>query len=82
MNWMILLVVPAVLVLLMFVNLYILLKQIKSNEDRIITNIVVIQKDLVRLNEEHEQILKQLKSIPKEITVSTIVIKSSFNILR
>ena len=73
MNWMILLVVPAVLVLLMFVNLYILLKQIKSNEDRIITNIVVIQKDLVRLNEEHEQILKQLKSIPKEITVKNVL---------
>lgn len=73
MNWMILLVVPAVLVPLMFVNLYILLKQIKSNEDRIITNIVVIQKDLVRLNEEHEQILKQLKNIPKEITIKNVL---------
>lgn len=50
-----------------------LLKQIKSNEDCIITNIVVIQKDLVRLNEEHEQILKQLKSIPKEITVKNVL---------
>ena len=73
MNWMILLAVLAVLVLLMFINLYVLLKQIKSNEDRIITNIVVIQKDLIRLNEEHEQILKQLKNIPKEITVKNVL---------
>lgn len=73
MNWIILLVVPAVLVPLMFINLYVLLKQIKSNEDRIITNIVVIQKDLIRLNEEHEQILKQLKNIPKEITVKNVL---------
>lgn len=70
---MILLVVPVVLVPLMFINLYVLLKQIKSNEDRIITNIVVIQKDLIRLNEEHEQILKQLKNIPKEITVKNVL---------
>lgn len=73
MNWIILLVVPAVLVPLMFINLYILLKQIKSNEDRIITNIVVIQKDLIRLNEEHEHLLKQLKNIPKEIVVKNIL---------
>ena len=73
MNWMILFAVLAVLVLLMFINLYVLLKQIKSNEDRIITNIVVIQKDLIRLNEEHEQILKQLKNIPKEITVKNVL---------
>lgn len=73
MNWMILLVVPVVLVPLMFINLYVLLKQIKSNEDRIITNIVVIQKDLIRLNEEHEQILKQLKNIPKEVTVKNVL---------
>lgn len=70
---MILLVVPVVLVPLMFINLYVLLKQIKSNEDRIVTNIVVIQKDLIRLNEEHEQILKQLKNIPKEITVKNVL---------
>lgn len=70
---MILLVVPVVLVPLMFINLYVLLKQIKSNEDRIITNIIVIQKDLIRLNEEHEQILKQLKNIPKEITVKNVL---------
>lgn len=70
---MILLVVPVVLVPLMFINLYVLLKQIKSNEDRIITNIVVIQKDLIRLNEEHEQILKQLNNIPKEIIVKNVL---------
>lgn len=68
-----LLVVLVVLVPLMFINLYLLLKQIKSNEDRIITNIVVIQKDLIRLNEEHEHLLKQLKNIPKEITVKNVL---------
>lgn len=73
MNWMILLVVPAVLVPLMFVNLYILLKQIKSNEDRIITNIVIIQKDLIRLKEEREHLLKYLNNIPKEITVKNVL---------
>lgn len=70
---MILFGVLVVSVPLTFINLCILLKQIKSNEDRIITNIVVIQKDLVRLNEEHEQILKQLKSIPKEIIVKNVL---------
>lgn len=70
---MILFGVLVVSVPLMFINLYILLKQIKSSEDYIITNIVVIQKDLIRLNEEHEQILKQLKSIPKEITVKNVL---------
>lgn len=73
MNWIILLVVLAVLVLLMFINLYILLKQIKSNEDRIITNIVVIQKDLIRLKDECEHLLKHLKNIPKEITVKNVL---------
>ena len=70
---MILLAFLAVLVQLLFINLYELLKQLKSNEDRIITNIVVIQKDLIRLNEEHEQILKQLKNIPKEIIVKNVL---------
>lgn len=72
MNWMILLVVLVVLVLLMFINIYIL-KQIKSKEDRIITNIVVIQKDLIRLKEEREHLLKYLKNIPKEIVVKNVL---------
>lgn len=57
----------------MFINLYVLSKQIKSNEDRIITNIVIIQKDLIRLNEEHERLLKQLKNIPKEIVIKNVL---------
>lgn len=72
MNWMILLAVLVVLVLLTFINLYIL-KQIKSNEDRIMTNIVVIQKDLIRLKDEREHLLKYLKNIPKEITVKNVL---------
>lgn len=72
MNWMILLVVLVVLVPLTFINIY-LLKQIKSNEDRIITNIVVIQKDLIRLKEEREHLLKYLQNIPKEIVVKNVL---------
>lgn len=72
MNWMILLAVLVVLVPLTFINLY-LLKQIKSNEDRIITNIVVIQKDLIRLKEEREHLLKYLQNIPKEIVVKNVL---------
>lgn len=73
MTWIILFVVLVVSVPLMFINLCILLKQIKSNEDRIITNIVVIQKDLIRLKEEREHLLKYLKNIPKEIVVKNVL---------
>lgn len=73
MTWIILFVVLVVSVPLMFINLCILLKQIKSNEDYIITNIIVIQNDLIRLNEEYEKILKQLNNIPKEIIVKNVL---------
>lgn len=73
MTWIILFVVLVVSVPLMFINLCILLKQIKSNEDRIITNIVIIQKDLIRLKEEREHLLKYLKNIPKEIVVKNVL---------
>jgi hypothetical protein len=73
---MILLVVLVVLVPLTLINCVLVIlywKQVKSTEERIIVNIINLQKELSRLNSDTEQILTKIKNIPKEITIKNVL---------
>ena len=63
--------VPLTLINCVLVILY--WKQVKSTEERIIVNIINLQKELSRLNSDTEQILTKIKNIPKEITIKNVL---------
>lgn len=71
-----LLVALVVLVPLTLINCVLVIlywKQVKSTEERIIVNIINLQKELSRLNSDTEKILTKIKNIPKEITIKNVL---------
>jgi hypothetical protein len=76
---MLLMTLPVVLVVLVpltLINCVLVIlywKQVKSTEERIIVNIINLQKELSRLNSDTEQILTKIKNIPKEITIKNVL---------